>query len=129
MKPYEMGQCFIEAADALGDKEQELRDGGYNAEADFMLELRLLVGDRFNKMRTHPFSMACHREEEVAEEMDMDVVVSIDKVPTRDELVSTLTLHREEIREADEWRPLAEHVRGIIRGCIMGYMLKHMEKR
>ena len=47
-------------------------------------------------------------------------VVAIPDVPTEEELVEALKPHRSEIAEADEWRPLAHHVRGLILACIKG---------
>lgn len=47
-------------------------------------------------------------------------VVAIEYVPSVEELVNALRLHREEIIAADEWRPLADHVQGIIRACLKG---------
>lgn len=46
--------------------------------------------------------------------------VSIVHVPTRDELASALRAHAEEVA-AGEWRPLADHVQGIIRACLQGH--------
>lgn len=47
-------------------------------------------------------------------------IVDIWPIPSRDEIVQAMRPHKSEIFEADEWRPLAEHVRGIVRACIKG---------
>lgn len=47
-------------------------------------------------------------------------VVSIRDVPTVAELVDALCMHKSEII-LDEWRPIADHVRGLMRACIQGH--------
>lgn len=47
-------------------------------------------------------------------------VVAIEQVPSIDEIAEALKVHRSAITEADEWRPLARHVHGLIRACLAG---------
>jgi hypothetical protein len=39
---------------------------------------------------------------------------------TRDQLAAALSIHRGEIVEADEWRPLADHVLELVRAGVIG---------
>ena len=45
---------------------------------------------------------------------------------TRDKLVEALRLHGPEIREADEWRPLADHVLELVQ---YGHLDREMSQR
>ena len=50
---------------------------------------------------------------------DFAKVTAISKIPTIDELTLALSTHSE-VKEANEWRLLAEHVQGIILGVLKG---------
>lgn len=54
---WEAGQELIKAADALGEVEQELSNGGYPELAKAIRKDRLRLGKMFNQFGSHVFGM------------------------------------------------------------------------
>lgn len=70
------------------------------------------------------WDLANERLDQVREEAEAreapPAVAALRTLPTVDELAAALRPHGPVIREADEWRPLAQHVLGLMRGAVAG---------
>lgn len=58
---WEAGNELVACADRLFEAEKDLREGGHADLADFIKDMRLTIGDRFNTLGSHEFGLAGHK--------------------------------------------------------------------
>lgn len=57
MKKWDTGQDLIACADYLGEKERNLKEGGYPELANEIRKYRLAIGTIFNELDSHKFGL------------------------------------------------------------------------